>query len=227
MIQATKSSRVPSGTLFSIKWGPPIVSIDLTLSWCGATLGFLCRWATPSPSTSPIAKSIRVHLWRLFHSISFVLQCSLYLFCYSWCIFICKVFVQFKLPLPPHPLACSTWASPFGRLMYIFVVRVKNRWGRSKNLCTKCVLHNEGSKIRFINNQSPWKVPVRTVNRVFSGLADYYYNRLSSATGSPCTVFMITLTELSYLSICVEWFLYGKISVLTCTLLNNSNYSPV
>ena len=57
---------------------------------------------------------------------------------------------------------------------------------------------NEGSEIKFSDNQSLWKVPVvRTVNRVFSRLANPYYysdksvfprlynNRVSSSTGSP------------------------------------------
>ena len=32
--------------------------------------------------------------------------------------------------------------------------------------------NNEGSVIKFSDNQSPWKVPCMQVNRVFSGLAD-------------------------------------------------------
>ena len=34
--------------------------------------------------------------------------------------------------------------------------------------------NNESSEIKFSDNQSLWKVPVRTVNRVFSRLADPY-----------------------------------------------------
>ena len=34
--------------------------------------------------------------------------------------------------------------------------------------------NNEGSEIKFCDKQSLWKVPVRTVNQVFSRLADHY-----------------------------------------------------
>ena len=75
------------------------------------------------------------------------------------------------------------------------------------------------------------------VNRVFNGLADHhyysntsvlphlYYNRLSSF--SPDTFFMITSTDdISYLSYCLEAFLYGKISFL-CTLICTLLKSPI
>ena len=72
------------------------------------------------------------------------------------------------------------------------------------------------------------------VNRVFNGLAGHYscsdtsifplfyrdYNRLSS-NPSTGTVFMLTFNEILFIVLCLEWFLYGKISVpwaLTCTV---------
>ena len=90
--------------------------------------------------------------------------------------------------------------------------------------------NNEGGKFKSSDsdNQSPWKVPGMQVIWVFSGLADHYdyysrtntsispllyCNRLSSS--SPGTVFMIQTQGGVFgvlLLMCVEWFLYGKIS---------------
>ena len=57
------------------------------------------------------------------------------------------------------------------------------------------------------------------MNRVFNGLTDYYYsntslNPPSSSTGNLGAVFMNTPEILIFLSLCLEGFLYGNISVL-------------
>ena len=96
--------------------------------------------------------------------------------------------------------------------------------------------NKEGSETKSNYNQSLWKVPVRRWIEylVEADLFQYfcfphlYYNCLTSS--SPVAVFMITWEELNVLFMCVEWFLYGKISVLcalTCTLAKEVQLSPV
>ena len=71
-------------------------------------------------------------------------------------------------------------------------------------------------------NQSPQSTSKYSAIRVFIGLADLHisfpllhYNRLSfSSLG---TVVMITPEDLQYIAMCLEWFLFGKLSVL-CAL---------
>ena len=96
--------------------------------------------------------------------------------------------------------------------------------------------NNQGSEIKFSDNQSRWKDPVST--RWIEYLVDQlttipthfvfpllYY--LSSS--SPGTVFMFTFAESGFIGMCLEWFLYGNISVLfdiTCTLAKEVQLFP-
>ena len=51
-----------------------------------------------------------------------------------------------------------------------------------------------------------------------------YCNRLSSS--SPSTVFMISFNESFLISLCLEWFLYGKICALTLNLAEEIELFP-
>ena len=84
---------------------------------------------------------------------------------------ICLGQSKMSQPVAATVSSCSTWASPFGKLIwFIFVLNIvqfKNRWGRvkfRKNLCTKLHKNNKTTKAAKLSLMiliKVWKVPVR------------------------------------------------------------------
>ena len=138
----------PSAVVAPVKFSP-------SRECSRTTFGFLCHhdsgWETPSPtspavvvpqtqiiSASPISNSIRVCLWRLFHSISLCSVACLSFatpgtFSFAMYLSNCNTAIIRRF----HGMKLLDLSSSIYSVSCLYsskIDRVKNRWGRGKNL---------------------------------------------------------------------------------------------
>ena len=91
---------------------------------------------------------------------------------------------------------------------------------RSKHYVCLGSWHIRVARLSFLEKDIGCSIFIKYLSiYIFQVPSLYYHNRLSPSTLGTVRVVMITIPQtLEGFTICLEWFLFGNISVLCCTL---------